>query len=186
MKKFKISIVICFFIVIIPLNAQEIPTKNRQFDIVSIGLGVGLDHGGIGGNILFYPSKSIGLFGGLGYAIAGPGFNAGAKLRLVSKKPTSILNPYVLAMYGYNAVIFVTNATEYNKFFYGPTFGIGLDFRTNSMRRGYWYAALLVPIRSSEVDNYITDLKNNHGIEFKNELFPLGISFGYRFILSSN
>ncbi len=86
-------------------------------------------------------------------------------------------------MYGYNAAIAVSNATEYNKLFYGPTFGFGIDYRSSKESIGYWSFAILVPIRSSDVDNYIDDLKTNHGATFSSSLSPIGISLGYRFIL---
>ena len=112
------------------------------------------------------------------------GYNAGAKIRLVSKKSTAKVHPYFIGMYGYNTVIVITNASQYNKFFYGPTFGFGLDFRSNFANSGYWSLALLIPIRGSEVNAYMDDLKTNHNIEFKNDLLPIGISFGYRFIIN--
>ena len=71
-----------------------------------------------------------------------------------------------------------------NKIFYGPSLGLGLDLRLNPMKRGYWAIALLLPIRSSEVNDYINDLKTEHNIIFKNELIPVGFSIGYRFVIN--
>jgi len=42
---------------------------------------------------------------------------------------------------------------------------------------------LLIPVRGSAVKNYMDDLEQNHGVQFTMGLFPVGISFGYRFIL---
>ncbi|HEY4786842.1 MAG TPA: hypothetical protein VIH57_12375 [Bacteroidales bacterium] len=151
---------------------------------ITLGIGLGMDYGGVGGNILLYPQHNFGIFGGVGYAIAGVGFNAGAKIRFISENSTAKLQPYALAMYGYNAAIAVTDASQYNKLFYGPTLGFGLDFNPNSAKGGYFTLAILVPIRSNDVDKYIDDLKNNHGVEFKNDLLPIGISIGYRFKLN--
>jgi len=83
-------------------------------------------------------------------------------------------------MYGYNAAIAVTNSSNYDKLFYGPTLGIELDFHS-TRRSSYWSLALMVPIRSSSVNSYIDDLKKQHGITFKNDLLPIGISIGYWF-----
>jgi hypothetical protein len=149
-----------------------------QFDKTSFGIGLGMDYGGIGINALFYPQKNIGFFGGIGYAIAGVGFNAGLKWRLVTAEHTSSWFPYLLGMYGYNAAIAVTNASEYNKIFYGPTFGFGLDYH-NPRNSGYWTFSLLIPIRGSEVDDYIS----SHNITLKSSLSPIGLSVGYRFII---
>jgi hypothetical protein len=148
-------------------------------DVVSLGVGLGMDFGGIGANLTFYPQKNIGIFGGVGYAIAGTGYNVGIKIRYLSDK--SQLSPFFSAMYGYNAAIAVIDESRYNKLFYGITFGIGMDIYTG--KRNYWSVALHVPIRGSEVEEYMDDLENNHNIEFKNGLWPIGFSVGYRFVI---
>ena len=181
MKKLKITIIICLFLSSFNLIAQDSIQVPRVIDRSSFGLGGGLDFGGLGANMLVYPNKNIGLFGGVGYALGGIGYNAGAKFRIISKKHDT--DPYALIMYGYNAAIKVSGASEYDKLFYGPTIGFGMDFHSKHKNRGYWSMALLVPIRKSEVNDYKDDLKDNHGVEFKNELLPIAISIGYRFVL---
>ncbi|MES1181739.1 MAG: hypothetical protein ABUL44_02995, partial [Flavobacterium sp.] len=143
----------------------------------SFGLGLGLDYGGIGCNVLTYPGQHIGIFGGVGYALAGIGTNGGIKLRIVpiSSDKTSL---YFTGMYGYNAAIRVANDTEHNRLFFGPTMGAGIDFRQT--KNGYWSLALLVPVRSDEVNQYINSLKAM-GVKMRNSLLPVAISVGYRF-----
>jgi hypothetical protein len=182
MKKLLLA-ALAVFISFAVYSQDTLVVESRVFDKASFGLGIGLDHGGIGGNFTIYPQKNIGLFGGLGYAFAGAGYNVGAKIRLASEKHTSSMTPFLIGMYGYNAAVAVMNATQFNKLFYGTTIGIGADFKSRPTKKGYWSFALLIPIRGSQVDNYIKDLKNNHSVEFKNELFPIAISAGYRFIL---
>lgn len=61
-------------------------------------------------------------------------------------------------MYGTNTVIVISNASRLDKIFYGPTVGFGLDIdfkKTGRRNVGYWSLALLVPIRSAEVDKYM-------------------------------
>jgi hypothetical protein len=152
-------------------------------DVTTLGLGLGLDYGGIGANILVYPGKNLGLFAGGGYAIAGFGFNAGIKLRFLSEKSTSSWTFFLIGMYGYNTAIAVKNASGLNKLFYGPTIGLGFDFKSRPANRGYWSFSLLVPIRGSDVDNYIDDLESNYGVVFENKPLPIGIAIGYRIIL---
>lgn len=150
-------------------------------DVASVGVGFGMDYGGLlGASILVYPQRNIGLFLGGGYVVAGIGFNAGIKLRIVGKKSTSPFSPYLLGMYGYNAAITVTNATGYDKIFYGPTCGLGFDVKVGKARSNYLTIALLIPIRGPEVNDYINDLKNNHNVEFKGSLPPLAFSLGFR------
>lgn len=150
-------------------------------DKLSFGLGMGLDYGGFGGNFTAYPNKNIGLFVGAGYAIGGFGFNGGVKLRFNAAEANRI-KPYLMAMYGYNAIIVVKNETNLNKTFYGPSVGLGLDFKQRSGRKGYWTLAIIFPIRGSEVNDYMDELKADHGVEFERELSPINISLGYRVV----
>jgi hypothetical protein len=144
----------------------------------SLGIGIGLDYGGIGFNIAAYPGKYIGIFGGGGWALAGPGYNVGVKLRFDSISSPKA-SAFVMGMYGYNAAIVVSNAPSANKLFYGSTVGLGVDFANRREGRGHWTIALLVPIRDSGVNEYINLLKSS-GIKFNNSLLPVTISIGYR------
>jgi len=183
MKDVSIILLMGLFLLSGQTKAQEEIPEVAQFDKISIGIGGGLDYGGFGGSLLMYPAKSVGLFAGAGYAFAGMGVNAGAKIRFISKTPVPRTTPYIMGMYGYNAVIAVYGANEYNKFFYGPSFGIGIDFPKRFERNGYWSIALLVPVRGPEAKNYMNELETNHGIDFKIGLLPVAFSFGYKFFL---
>jgi hypothetical protein len=163
------------------LYAQDSSSSSNRVDQFALGVGLGTDYGGIGANAIYYPIENVGVFGGVGYALAGAGYNAGVKLRWVTRRS---VDPYFVAMYGYNAAFVVADANQFNKLFYGPTVGLGVDFRSKKPHKtGYWSLAVLVPIRSSEVDQYESYLKNSQGIKFENELIPVGISIGYHFIL---
>jgi hypothetical protein len=183
MKRIVVLTLLCLLIPAFNSDAQQLETKSINYDAISAGLGLGLDFGGIGGNFLVYPAKNFGFFAGAGYALAGIGMNGGIKVRQVPDNPEARVSPFLLAMYGYNAAIKVEGATELNKIFYGPTVGLGCDFRGRNQMRGYWSAALLIPFRRPEVDEYIKDLKNNHGVVFNNELLPIGFTISYRFFL---
>lgn len=147
------------------------------------GFGLGYDYGGFGANLTVYPERHLGLFGGFGYALIGAGYNAGIKLRLTGKDDFWSVTPYLLAMYGYYAVVQVTNASDYNKMFYGPTVGFGFDFKSITGETGYFSMDILFPLRDNEVSDYINKLKI-FGVEFKNEMLPVGISLGYHFFLA--
>ena len=150
-------------------------------DIFSIGFGMGQDYGGFGLNALVYPQHNIGIFGGVGYPLYNVGYNVGLKFRFSSKKKFHSVVPYATFMYGYNALIKVKDSKELNKLFYGPSIGAGVDFIPWSGSFGYWSFAILVPFRSSGVDDYISDLEHE-GVVFKNKLSPVLISIGYRII----
>jgi hypothetical protein len=161
----------------------KIPGRDEvNYDVIDLGLGLGLDYGGIGGNLTVYPDKHLGIFAGFGYALAGVGLNGGVKFRFVSADKFTKWAPFLTAMYGYNAAIVITNAQELNKLFYGPTIGAGVGFRPHSTSSGGFSMGLLVPFRSASVDNYINYLKKR-GTIFTSELIPIGITIGYIFIL---
>ncbi len=168
------------------LGQQVSQQPAPPFDKAAVGFGIGQIFGGIGANVVVYPQKNFGLFGGAGYALAGMGYNLGVKIRLGSDKTFRSVVPYLMGMYGYNAAIMVSNMTELNKIFYGPTIGGGFDIRSKKMpdKKSYWSMGLYIPIRSSEVSSYIDDLKTNHNVDFSNNLIPLTFSFGYHFILN--
>ncbi len=170
--------------ILLQANSQNAQGGPKPVDKFSLGIGFGLDCGGIGANLTVFPQRNIGIFAGGGYAFAGFGYNFGLKLRAISDKPGSKVSPFVLAMYGYNAAIAVMDQKSLNKFFYGPSIGIGLDTRIRPTKNHYWSFALLVPFREAGVQEYMDDLKNNHGVDFQNELFPIAFSISYKFVLN--
>jgi len=113
--------------------------------------------------------------------LAGAGFNGGVKVRFISE--TSRIVPYLTAMYCYNTAVVVSNATAYNKMFYGPSLGFGVDFRGRPEKKGYWSLALMVPIRGADVDSYLSDLRSQHGVSIGSPS-PITFPLGYRFILN--
>lgn len=151
---------------------------------LTFGIGIGFDYGGIGGNIIFYPQRNIGLFLGLGYPYAGFGYNVGLKLRLMPKAKINNITPYFMGMYGYNAAVYVQNDEDLSKIFYGPSFGLGMDWRSSAVRKYYLSIAITLPIRDSEVNDYMDHLENEHGAVFKSKLLPVGFSIGAVFILN--
>jgi hypothetical protein len=155
--------------------------SNPVLDKVGLGLGVGLNYGGIGANLTIFPTPRLGLFGGLGNAMAGTGYNVGIKYRVVSETATQRTNFFLLGMYGYNAVIAIDNLSRLDKFFYGPSFGLGIDFGRRQGRKSYWSMGVIIPIRSGEVKDYMEYLEDEHNVEFEGNLLPIAITVGYVF-----
>ena len=179
----KILLLSILIVSLLDSKAQLIDSSKSP-DKFSFGIGMGFDYGGFGGNLTYYPNTNFGLFAGAGYAMDGLGYNAGLKIRFNAKEANRI-KPYITAMYGYNAVIVVKNQTNLNKIFYGPTLGFGVDFRQRPGRIGYWTIGLLIPVRFSNVENYMDDLEDNHNVEFKDDLPTIGFTFGYKFVLEN-
>jgi hypothetical protein len=157
------------------------PAKNYAPEGMSVGLGTGLNYGLIGGNILFYPQKNIGIFMSGGYQLTKLAFDVGIKLRSIGKSNTSILKPTATIMYGANTYIWLRYQSSYNTYFKGITLGLGLDAHFNGNKRGYWSFDVLYPFRDDETIEYINEMKDE-GMGFRFELLPIVISAGYRFI----
>jgi len=185
MKLFKMLMFISIFLFAATIHAEDYLPKAKIYDGTSIGIGSGQDFGGIGLGVLHYGSfKYVGFFGGLGYTPAGIGFNGGIKARLKSSNVREKINPFVLGMYGYTSAISITNESELNKLFYGPTLGVGIDFKFRPFSRGFWTMAFLFPVDKTKARDYIQYLKTNRQIIFPNEMASYSVSFGYRYLLN--
>jgi len=184
MKLSKSIILICILLFTLNIEAQDYLPIAKKYDGTSIGIGSGLDFGGIGIGVLHYGSiKTVGIFGGLGYTPSGIGINAGLKVRLLSPKINPTLNPFLVGMYGYTTAVSVSNDSQYNKMFYGPTLGIGADVKFRKFGRGFWTVAWLFPLNFSKSNEYIQYLIAYRHISFS---LPstLRFSFGYRYLLN--
>jgi hypothetical protein len=165
------------------LNELVLKTNSVvTFDKISIGLGIGQDYGGFGGNFLYYPQRNFGLFFGIGYNLAGVGYNLGVKSRIALGSSSSHVLLSFMAMYGYNAVIRVEDYQDLNKVFYGPTIGAGVDFKPFRYSDDYISMSLFVPLRSSEVQDYADYLEQVYNVVFEQGLIPVTFSFGYRIV----
>ncbi|MBI5218328.1 MAG: hypothetical protein HY958_05305 [Bacteroidia bacterium] len=153
----------------------SVVTTNYKYHI---GLGFGMDYGGFGARFAYLPVKHFAVFAAGGYVLIGFGYNAGISLRTL---PDKKICPYISAMYGYNAVMQVTGAPQYNKIYYGPSFSLGFEFRSSKLKN-YFNAELLVPIRSQEYESDIDALKRNPLIKITSLPPPVGFSLGYHFV----
>ena len=140
----------------------------------NVGFGIGVDYGGFGGRITYLPTPGFGLFAGLGYNLAGAGYNVGGMFRF---SPEKRVVPCLYAMYGYNAVLKITGAIEVNKSYYGPSFGGGIQIKSKRNPKNFWNIELLLPIRPSEFEDDQNFYKSQ-GVEF-NDPLPVSFSLGY-------
>lgn len=154
------------------------PVNDVTESKTTLGLGMGIDYGGFGGQVNFQINPKVELFGALGYNLDGAGFNAGGKVRLAPKKRVC---PTLGAMYGYNGVIVVKGLDNASKTYYGPSFGFGLEVNSRS-NDNFWNFGLWLPIRSSEFKDDFDALDSNPEIEISDPL-PVTISVAYHFKL---
>lgn len=156
------------------------PSQAEPTSQVNLGLGLGLDYGGlIGAHVAFVLEPHFAAFAGLGYALVGAGYNVGVVGRML---PESRVCPFISAMYGYNAVIKIEGASEYDQLYFGPTFGIGLEFHKRSSDN-FWRVEFLLPLRPTAFQDDMDALKKNPTIEITSEPPPFGISGGFHFWL---
>jgi hypothetical protein len=177
MNKISTVIFVLFVLFSNPMFSQEEQPSPPTIEKGAIGIGYGQDYGGIGVNCTFYPIKYVGVFGGVGWIFIDIGYNVGIKARLLIDEKSRVY-PYLIGMYGYVAAIKVENTTDYNKLFYGTSFGVGLNYKLNSDNSKSLSFAIIYPDRGTAVSSYTKSLKVNHGIVFKNELFPVTFSAG--------
>ena len=165
---------------LLPLSAQDIH-KSSQKGEASLGLGLGLQYGGsIGARLGLNLADHFNVFGGLGYMIAGVGYNIGLRYSLPSTKQTEF---YFTGMVGTNAAIKIVGTSEYDEVYIGPSFGLGV--KVNSLKRegNFWDFGLLVPITSTSFKDQQDALKNDPRIDDFTEAWPVLIVVGYNFNL---
>lgn len=155
-------------------NKYELASPDPK---MNIGLGIGLDYGGLGGRITFLPVKKIGVFGAVGYAVVDFGYNVGASVRIT---PDNKICPTVSFMYGYNGVINVKNAAKFDKIYYGTSLAGGCEFHFRG-KPNFLNVELVVPFRSSNFHDDWDKLKQMSNIKIESAPLPVAISVGYHF-----
>lgn len=173
MKKIFCSIFTFLALVCQAQDYYELPSEKEEISYVNIGVGLGMSYGGIGARLSAFPIQHFGVFGAVGYNFHKAGYNVGGIIRTLPEKKFC---PVIMGMYGYNGVIVVLDADQYNKTYYGPSFGGGTEIRFNN--KTYLNVELLVPIRSQEWRDDLDALRNNPSIEITEPL-PVAFSIGY-------
>jgi hypothetical protein len=140
----------------------------------NLGFGMGISYGGFGVRLSVLPAKQVALFAAGGYNLDGFGYNLGAEIRLL---PGKKVVPALLAMYGYNGVIVVRGAEQYNNTYYGPTIGGGVEIHSGN-GQNFFTIELLVPFRPHEFKDDVQALQNNPDIQITGP-WPVAFSFGY-------
>ncbi len=155
---------------------------------IHIGLGFGMDYGGMGFKVEYLPVKYLGIFGGLGYNFYSLGINGGLAFRPL---PDVKLQPLVIAMYGYNGAIKISGSTttlalngldDVSKTYYGFTTGVGGELKVGR-KDNRLYLAVLYPFRSQTFRDNYDKVKNSPVIDTKGELLPITISIGFNWVL---
>jgi len=144
--------------------------RKPQPSTASIGLGLGLDYGGIGMRLTMWSNSTISAFGAVGYNLDGAGFNGGLDINFAPLEKTNV---FLCAMYGYNAVV---ERSSYNGFttvkelktYYGPSFGLGLKEGSRFSNNRFSFM-IIFPVRDPEATK---------SADF---VAPVTLSIGYHF-----
>jgi hypothetical protein len=170
------------FIACIPAYGQESTTSDESGleRKVYLGLGSGMDYGGIGGKIEYLPAKHIGVFAGMGYNLLSFGWNVGATYKIL---PDKVVSPNLMAFYGYNGVFVGTDSYSrlYNMSSYGVTIGVNVDIKIG--KKGHKLSAgLFYPFFSDEFTKNNDKALNDPNLKFYTQAWPIGFSVGFNFL----
>lgn len=144
----------------------------------NLGFGYGIDYGGVAGvRFTYYPKKYFSAFIAGGYALVDMGYNIGLSLHIY---PNQKICPYFSVMYGYNSIIKVFGAPEYDKVYYGPSISFGFEIRSRKMKN-YLNIELLYLLRSKNFQSDLASIKMNRSIRIISTPPPIGFSIGYHF-----
>ncbi len=188
----KVSLVLCCLLLCYASQAQYRYNANNGDEDNSklhIGLGAGMDYGGIGFKIEYLPIKYLGVFGGVGYNLVGLGVNAGLQFRPL---PDKKIQPILMAMYGYNGVLKIDGANNNNlqqygldgisKAYYGFSAGVGGELKVGH-KGSRLYLGLWLPVRSKEFHDNYDIMKNSTYLTTKTDVLPIAYSIGFNFAI---
>lgn len=158
------------------LEAQDTIIKHRM----DIGVGLGCDYSGLGVKLSYLPSPYFSVFASGGYAMFELAWNVGASYHILPKTSEHRIRPHIKAMYGYNEIIYLLDAKEYNETYYGFTPGIGIEIGFGESRNHGFDFDLNFPFRSEEFKNDFEELDDNPEVNIK-EPWPVAFALGYHF-----
>ncbi|MDA3953360.1 MAG: hypothetical protein PF485_06920 [Bacteroidales bacterium] len=166
-------------LLVVMLSTGVLSAQDKSFNHFDIGVGMGLNYGGFGWSVAYAPIPFLSIEGNVGYNIVEPVGGAAINVYILPKNNTKLYSMAVKTMYGYNAAFIVDGGSFESKSFYGLSVGISNELRFGSRKRSGVNLDLLVPIRSSDVEDYYDTLSDN-GYETA-ALTPITISIGYHF-----
>lgn len=141
--------VLRLLVVLLSLFAQGVHGQEEKRRSMFIGLGMGIDHGGLGIRLDGRIKSRVGICAGAGSTKAGVGLNAGL---IISTRPLQRIRPFITALYGYNTAVRHPDSRGRGPsglIYNGPSFGGGIEYWSAKGQR-FIHFGLLVPIRSEE------------------------------------
>lgn len=150
---------------------------SNERPIGQIGIGYGIDYGGIGVKMQANINSFFKMFLALGVDNYKFSRNFGVSTNFRGENTKSKISPYIQLMYGTNTNVGYGLPLGLRKMFYGPTVGGGIEIISTS--GSSLSIGMLLPYRSKEVDKYIEKLRLTRSLEFTKEFKTLEFSIGY-------
>ncbi len=160
--------------------AQQQFGHNELFHTVDLGIGLGLDYGGIVGVKAAYilPFRQVSVFGAAGVQLVGLGWNVGTIFRILPMNKSRTFRPNIKIMYGINRATYVDGIDEYKELYTGWTPGIGAEFRFGRMKSSGFDVDINIPIGSDAFNAQVDRMKNDSRLDYVISL-PVAFSIGY-------
>lgn len=164
-------------------QSQAQQTNEKEYEFYRekpfyIGVGLGMDFGGIGGKLEYMFADFTGLFLGAGSNFNGLGINGGVMIKPLHNRQVT---PYLLGMYGYTGTVKIEGASQFNMTDYGFSTGGGIEIKTRNLN--VWQIGIVAPFRSQEFRDHYEFLKDHPDISLNNALLPIQISIGFKMLI---
>jgi len=158
-------------------SKSEIDVSNTKHNF-DLGIGLGCDYSGLGIKFSYLPIPYFSTFVSGGFAFVDLAWNIGISYHLIPKTSKNVLSPHIKAMYGYNEIIWLFDAKEYNSIYYGFTPGIGVEYRFGENKKYRIDVDINFPIRSQEYKDDFKIIDDDPDVDIKNPL-PFAFAIGY-------
>ena len=168
------ALIVCTASILGP-NGVLAQTELQEMEGMYLGLGIGQETGGWGGNLAFWPAPWLAGFAGGGITFAGMAYQTGVDLRLPTEKRTS---PFLSLMYGYTAALHIKGLEHLDQIDVGPSFGAGIMVKARVLRN-YWRFSVNYPVRSSKFMDHYEMVRNRPDVEMQTPLLPIIIGVTY-------
>ena len=148
-------------------------------EVVSAGVGIGIDYSDFGAGVTIYPLKYLGVFANAGIFLAGPSYSVGLRARYITK---SRVDPYLSLQYGYGGSVIILDNDGHidkdkTKLFISPNIGAGVDIHITSTL--FVTSGVTLSSAFPDIVDYRNELKDDYDFG-SSIILPVSISVGLK------
>lgn len=158
---------------------QNKTSEVGKANIADLGIGFGLDYGGMGFQLGFTAAKRLTFFAAGGYYKQSAGWNIGIKTLLIAKTTVHAFRPFVKAMYGTHSAIVIEGIWESHEVYNGFTIGLGAEFRIGKKKVDGFDLDLNIPLRTQEFWSDYNEVLHRPGMQITVPAIPIAGSIGF-------